>query len=53
MSLAGATGGALAGPVLAVSGYPGLSIAGGVLVAAVVVASLTLRTLSQRASADT
>ncbi|TBN56061.1 MFS transporter [Glaciihabitans arcticus] len=43
MSLAGATGGALAGPVLAASGYPGLSIAGGVLVAVVVVASLVLR----------
>ena len=53
MSLAGATGGALAGPVLAVSGYQGLSIAGGVLVVTVLVASLTLRTLSNRASART
>jgi len=43
MSLAGATGGALAGPVLAAAGYPGLSIAGGVLVAIVVVASVVLR----------
>lgn len=43
MSLAGASGGALAGPVLAASGFPGLSIAGGVLVAIVVGASVWLR----------
>ena len=43
MSLAGASGGALAGPVLAASGYPGLSMASGVLVLVVVVASVFAR----------
>jgi MFS family permease len=42
MSLAGAAGGALAGPVLAVSGYAGLSAATGVLVATVVVGAVVL-----------
>ena len=37
MSLAGGGAGALAGPVLAASGYGGLSFAGGVIVASVVV----------------
>ena len=42
MSLAGASGGALAGPVLAASGYAGLSAASGMLVLAVVVAARLL-----------
>jgi len=48
MSLAGAGGGALAGPVLALSGYAGLSLAGGVLVAIVVVASILLRSRTRQ-----
>jgi MFS family permease len=48
MSLAGAAGGALAGPVLALAGYAGLSIAGGVLVAIVVGAAVWLRTRQLR-----
>jgi MFS family permease len=43
MSLAGATGGALAGPGLAVLGYSGLALAVGTLVLVVVAASLTTR----------
>jgi MFS family permease len=42
MSLSGATGGALAGPVLALAGYSGLSLAAGLLVTAVVAASAAL-----------
>lgn len=40
MNLAGAAGGALAGPVLALLGYPGLGAASMVLVAAVVVGAI-------------
>jgi MFS family permease len=43
MSLAGATGGALAGPGLALLGYSGLALAVGTLVLVVVAASLTTR----------
>jgi len=39
MSLAGATGGALAGPTLAAIGYSGLAWAAGVLVLAIIVAA--------------
>jgi MFS family permease len=46
MSLAGAIGGALAGPGLAVLGYSGLALAVGALVAVVVVASVTTRAAS-------
>ena len=42
MSLAGAAGGALAGPVLAISGYAGLSAATGVLVATVVAGAVVM-----------
>lgn len=42
MSLAGAAGGALAGPVLAISGYAGLSAATGVLVATVVAGAIMI-----------
>ncbi len=43
MSLAGAFGGALAGPVLALVGYSGLAWIAGVLVVGVVVAALAIR----------
>lgn len=49
MSLAGGGAGALAGPLLAASGYAGLSAAGGVLVAAIVVASIAIFRLSRAA----
>ena len=49
MSLAGAGGGALAGPVLALSGYSGLSIATGVLVAGTAVFAIALLRGSPRA----
>ena len=42
MSLSGAAGGALAGPVLAFGGYGGLSLGAGLLVTAVVAASAAL-----------
>lgn len=51
MSLAGGGAGALAGPLLAASGYAGLSAAGGVLVAAIVVASIAISRLSRTAQA--
>jgi hypothetical protein len=40
MNIAGAGGGAAAGPVLALAGYAGLAAGAGVLVAIVVVAAL-------------
>jgi MFS family permease len=49
MNLAGAVGGAAAGPALALVGYPGLAASAGVLVAAVVVAVVTVGLPSLRA----
>ncbi|MCP2031002.1 MFS family permease [Okibacterium sp. HSC-33S16] len=48
MNLAGAVGGAAAGPALALVGYPGLAASAGVLVAAVVVAVVTVGRPSSR-----